>query len=348
MRDGFGDDGPGPTEDTIPQWPVPAVGGPAPAQDATPRSAYPPPEPGVTAQDAYPPPEPGADAWDAYSPAEPRVTARGGYPQPVPGTGHRARAARARRSRRARGGRLVRLAVVAGLLAGAAGLAVSVLGVMVQIMPRSFTPAQREKLVTWEIGKRWRSWQAGQIFPQTVRYSLSGRAFGGGSSLPLTAQLVGIAPQATCRAATQNAAARVLARSGCTAVLRATYEDTTQTLAVTIGIAVLPGIPAAKKSAAALGKPGDPRSGVRAVPFRRTATARFGDRSQKLSWDGVAGPYLVLATVGYADGRPWLTRGGDTYTQAELLGLASGAGQRVAAALGATPPPPQCPGNPAC
>jgi hypothetical protein len=158
---------------------------------------------------------------------------------------------------------------------------------------------------------------------------------------------VGIAPQATCRAATQNAAARVLAQNGCTAVLRATYEDTTQTLAVTIGVAVLPGESAAQKSAVALGKPGD-RPGIRAVPFRRTATARFGDRSQKLSWDKVAGSYLVLATVGYADGRPWLTRGGDTYTQAELLGLASGAGQHVAAALGAVPPPPQCPGNPAC
>jgi hypothetical protein len=242
----------------------------------------------------------------------------------------------------------MRLAVLAGLLAGAAGLAVSVLGVVIQIMPRSFTPAQREKLVTWEVGKRWRSWQAGQIFPQAVKYSLSGRAFGGGPSLPLTAQLVGIAPQATCRAATQNTAARVLAQNGCKAVLRATYEDTTQTLAVTIGVAVLPGMPAAQKSAVALGKPGDPRSGVRAVPFRRTATARFGDRSQKLSWDSVAGSYLVLATVGYADGRPWLTRGGDTYTQAELLGLASGAGQRVAAAIGAMPPPPHCPGNPAC
>ena len=159
---------------------------------------------------------------------------------------------------------------------------------------------------------------------------------------------MGIAPQATCRAATQNAAARVLAQNGCKAVLRATYEDTTQTLAVTIGVAVLPGMSAAKKSAAALGKPGDPRSGLRAVPFRRTATARFGDRSQKLSWDRVAGPYLVLATVGYADGRPWLTRSGDTYTQAELRGLASGAGHRVAAALGAMPPSPQCPGNPAC
>jgi hypothetical protein len=242
----------------------------------------------------------------------------------------------------------VRLALLAGLLAGAAGLAASVLGVVVQVMPRSFTAVQREKIVAWETGKRWRTWPAGQIFPHAIRYSLSGRAFGGGRSLPLTARLVGIAPQATCRAATQRAAAGVLAQHGCQAVLRATYEDSTQTLAVTVGVAVLPGMPAAQSSASALRGRDGPRSGIRAVSFRRTATARFGGRSRKLSWDRVVGPYLVLATVGYADGRPWLARGGDTYTQAELLSLAAGTGQRVADALGAAPPPPRCPGNPAC
>jgi len=55
-----------------------------------------------------------------------------------------------------------------------------------------------------------------------------------------------------------------------------------------------------------------------------------------------------MATVGFADGRPWLSRGDDTYTEDELLGLASGAGRRVVAALGAMPPSPHCPGNPAC
>src|SRR6516165_3739435 len=130
MRDGFGDDGPGPTEDTIPQWPVPAPGEPAPALDATPRSAYPPPpEPGVTARDVYSPP-PG-----------PRVTPRGAYPPPVPGSGHRARAARARRPPRARGGRLGRLAVLAGLLAGAVVFAGSVFRVVVHNLPPHLSPA---------------------------------------------------------------------------------------------------------------------------------------------------------------------------------------------------------------
>jgi hypothetical protein len=237
---------------------------------------------------------------------------------------------------------------VAGLFAGILGLAISVVGVVVQLMPRQFSATQRQQIEAWQVGNRWRSWAAGQIFPREISYTLPGTMFNGGSSLPLTADRVGIAKQAKCRAAAPPAAAGVLAQHGCLAVLRATYEDTTQTLAVTIGVAVLPAASAARQTAKALGGSGDPRSGVRTVAFRRTATARFGDRSQKLSWDGTAGPYLVLATAGYADGRPWITRGDDTYTQAELLGLASGTGRRVAAALSAPPPAPHCPGSPGC
>jgi hypothetical protein len=298
-------------------------------------------------------PAPGGDGavppWPAPGAGEPGAAAGGTsqYP-PVPGTRHTAHTAPGRRSRGRKGGPLLRLALLAGLLLGVAGLAAAVTGVVVQIMPRTFSAAQREQIVTWEAGKRWRSWPAGRIFPQAIRYSLPGRTFGGESSLPLTAQLVGIAPQASCRAAAQRPAAGVLAQHDCQALLRATYEDTTQTLAVTVGVAVLPAMPAAQKAAAALGGPDGLRSGIRAVSFRRTATARFGDRSQKLTWDRVAGPYLVLATVGYADGRPWIAHVHDSYTQAELLGLASGVGKQVAAALGVMPPPPRCPGSPAC
>ena len=235
-----------------------------------------------------------------------------------------------------------------GLVVGALGLAVSLTGAVIQLMPRTFSAAQRAQFAAWEVGKRWRTWPAGRIFPQTISYALPGRAFGGGPSLPLTAQRVGIAEQASCTAAAQRTAGAVLARHGCLAVLRATYEDPTQTLAVTVGVAVLPGTSAAQDSASDLGGQGDPRWGIRAVSFLRTATARFGDQSQKLVWDHVAGPYLVLATVGYADGRPWIARGDDTYTEDELLGLAYGAGQRIASALGAAPPTPSCPGNPAC
>ena len=294
-------------------------------------------------------PEPGGNGgvppWQVPGSREPGPASVNPPYRPVPGAGHRGHAAPGRGP----GGRWwLRLLFLLGLFAGAAGLVLSVIGIVIQLVPRSFTAAQRDQIVSWEIGKRWREWPAGQIFPSAITYSLPARAFGGGQALSLTAQRVGIAPQATCRDAAERAAAGVLTQHGCLAVLRATYEDTTQTLAVTVGVAVLPAMSAAQKSATALGAGGDPRSGIKAVSFRRTATAHFGDRSEKLWWDGVAGPYLVLATVGYADGRPWIARGDDSYTEDELLGLASGAGQRVAAALGAAPPAPHCPGNPAC
>jgi hypothetical protein len=309
MRDGLGSGGSGPGgDDAVPSWPSPS-----------------PREPGS----GYPPP-PGPGRWPAPSPGHRAHTA----PGRGPGSSHR--------------GRWLRPLLLAGLFAGILGLGVSVVGVVVQLMPRQFSAVQRQRIEGWEIGNRWRSWPAGQIFPRDISYTLPGTAFGGGTSLPLTAHRVGIAPQAKCRSAAPRSAAGVIAQYGCLAVLRATYEDTTQTLAVTIGVVVLPAASAAQKSAKALGGAGDPRAGVRTVAFRRTTTARFGDRSPKLSWDRTAGPYLVLATAGFADGRPWIARGDDTYTQAELLGLASGTAQRVASALGALPPAPHCPGSPAC
>jgi hypothetical protein len=135
-------------------------------------------------------------------------------------------------------------------------------------------------------------------------------------------------------------------------VLRATYQDTTQTFAVTVGVAVLPATPTAGPRAAgaglALQKSRDPQPWLRAVSFRHTATAHFADPGHKVAWAHAAGPYLVLATVGYADGRPWLSQGRDTYTKAELISLAAGVGHSVVSRLGATPPVPQCPGSPGC
>jgi hypothetical protein len=199
--------------------------------------------------------------------------------------------------------------------------------------------------MAWEVAQRWRTWPAGRIFPPAVGYELPGSEFGGGPPLGLRAERVGIAAQATCRAATDRAARQVLARRGCLAVLRATYEDTTRSFAVTVGVAVLPTAPAAQQSAAS---PGRTRPWVRPVPFRRTPAAHFTSPGGKLGWRGAAGPYLVLATVGYADGRPWLAQGHDGYTQTEMLSLASGVGRSVASRLGAAPPVPRCPGSPGC
>ena len=179
---------------------------------------------------------------------------------------------------------------------------------------------------------------------------MPGSALGGAADLALVAHRIGITRQVSCRAATDPAVARVLARHGCLAVLRATYGDATQSLAVTVGVAVLPSPAAARATQRALpsqaGK--GPRPGVRAVPFRHTPVARFGNRQRQMSWERGTGPYLVFATVGYADGRRRVPEAANGYATAEMLGLEGGVGGWVAAHIGAAPPPPACPGGPAC
>jgi hypothetical protein len=240
--------------------------------------------------------------------------------------------------------------VLTALSLSLVGLVAAAAGLVVQIMPRTFNAAQKQQIVAWEMGKRWRVWPAGKIFPDNLPYSVPGSALGGTSALALAAHRIGIAHQASCRAATDPSVARVLDQHGCLIMLRATYDDATQSVAVTVGVAVLPGPAAA--SAVLRDLPGQsgnaPRPSVRAVPFRRTLVARFGNRQRQLSWVRAAGPYLVFATVGYADGRRRVREAANQYAMAEMLALENGVGGSVAGQLGAPPPSPTCPGGAAC
>src|SRR5690349_22845937 len=190
-----------------------------------------------------------------------------------PGAGGDTPAGRPRQGRR-RGARLL---LVAGLVAALAGLVVSVGAAATQLLPRHFSAAQRNQIMTWEVGKRWRSWPAGRIFPSAIGYELPASAFGGGRSLALSAERVGIASQSSCREATGPAAGALLARHGCLAVLRATYQDTTQTLAVTVGVAVMPvsSASSAARASKALTHGAGQQPWLRAVSFRHTTTAHF-------------------------------------------------------------------------
>lgn len=256
------------------------------------------------------------------------------------------------RRRGDRGPRPSRLAL-AGLAAGLAGLAVSVAGLVIQVLPRTFSPAQQHQITAWEISGRWRAWPAGRIFPPAVRYQLPGSVLAATAGLELTAQRAGIGPQASCRAATDPAVARVLATHSCLAVLRATYGDATQSMAVTVGVVVFPDAAAEQAAARALPAgvlPGGMMftPGVRAVRFRGTTAAVFGPAQRQLSWASSQGPYLIMAAAGYADGRPRVRESADPYATAEMRSLAEGVAGRVGAALTAPPPPPHCPGAPGC
>ena len=277
-------------------------------------------------------------AWPEALPARPAG-------QPAPGlAGGPAGIARIDARRRRRGLFFLLLALAL------AGLAAALAGLVVQILPRTFSAAQKQQIMAWEMGKRWRQWPASEIFPPAIHYRIPALALSGPRGLTLAARRAGIASQASCPAATDPAAAQVLLSHGCSAVLRATYTDATQSLAVTVGVAVLPSPAAARAAQRDLPSINGIRltPGLRAVPFPDTLVARFGDRQRQLAWDRAAGPYLVLATVGYADGRRRVNESSNRYATAEMVGLENGIGGWVAGHLGVAPPPPRCPGGPAC
>jgi|CZKT01.1.fsa_nt_gi hypothetical protein len=237
--------------------------------------------------------------------------------------------------------------VLAALVVGLAGLAVSAAGAAGQLLPRKFSLAQQQQIIGWQTARRWRTWPAGQIFPAAVTYQLPGYSLASGAGLTLTARRMGIAPQATCRSGTDPAAARVLARTGCAAVLRATYADSTGSMIVTVAVAVLPSATVAGAAVSQLSH-GRLGSGVRAVPFPGTLASAFGSRERQLSYAVNSGPYLVMWTAGFADGRPRVPLASDDYTAQEMTSVADGVADAVVLPLGALPATPHCPGAPGC
>jgi hypothetical protein len=238
-------------------------------------------------------------------------------------------------------------------LAGLCGLAVAGFGISGQLKPRQFTASQQRKIDAWEMARRWRTTPAAQIFPALVSYRVGGGVLGSSGALALTARRLEIAPQLSCAAAAgvRPQALALLERGGCQALLRATYVDATGSLVVTVAVSVLKGQQSATAVARylsghdATGQGHATRQPV-LDPFQvaGTAAAVFGVRQRQLSWIVGAGPYLVIATVGYADGRPRVHVGSDSYSDTEMTSLARGIASAIAAPLGAAPPVPHCPG----
>ena len=232
---------------------------------------------------------------------------------------------------------------------GGIGLVVSLTGLAIQLLPRHFSAAQQRQILTWEVSRRWRTLPAGDIFPATVRYQLSASALEDLTPMPLQASRVGIAPQAACAAATDPAAARVLDADGCQALLRATYTDESATYVVTVGVAVFGTAAQASAASAAINRStASPQPGVDAASFAGTPAGSFGNGQRQLTRTQAAGSYVVMYAAGYADGRPRVSIGNDSYAQGEMTAAASGVAQDVATTLGSPPPVPHCPGTPGC
>ncbi len=243
----------------------------------------------------------------------------------------------------------MRLGAATAVIVGLIGLAASAVGLGIRIMPRHFTAPEQQKIISWEVGGRWRTWPAGEIFPASITYHLPAAILASDTGLALTARRVGIAPAASCAAVTDGAAARALASRGCSTVLRATYADPTGAFIITVGVAVLPSARAATAGAIALSGSGILRPGVRAAVFPGTLAEWSGDQARQISLSISAGPYLVMYAAGYADGRPRVVgTDGNQYGRTELLSAAKGIAGYVAGKIGAKPAPPRCPGAPGC
>jgi hypothetical protein len=253
-----------------------------------------------------------------------------------------------------------RAAALIALALGVAGFLISATGMATQLLPRKFTAPQQQQIVNWDISSRWQQLSAGKIFPASVPYVLDATVLQDATPLNLDALRVSIAPQSGCGAGviTTSAAATVLRRDGCKAVLRATYVDATLSYVMTIGVAVLPSDAAAARayrslSQAKLTAADDtattrPPAGIAVVRYRGTAGAMYDYSRQIASVLEPAGPYLVMYAAGYADRRPRVPVASDHYSYEEMNSLASGVADSIEATLASQPASPHCPGTPGC
>jgi hypothetical protein len=241
-------------------------------------------------------PEPGslapipADAAQPGLAAAPEVSLDEGLTPAAPAADLAAPAIPAGRRRGRRLTVLITLIVV-GLVAVAGG------GVaLAKEMTRSATKAEVAAALSEEIATRWQRLPAGTIFPSTITYQ---NAEGSNA----TATLVGIAPRSSCRATLEPAGEQAIRSLGCATMLRATYTGGNGALAATVGIAVLPSVPAANKALSDL-EPMDPASGLDALPYSGTIAATFTNAARASSGVQIAGPYIFLYTAGFTDGMP--------------------------------------------
>lgn len=158
------------------------------------------------------------------------------------------------------------------------------------------TSAELSAAAAMAVADRWRTWPAGRIFPARLGYTTASLA------TQETASRVGISPSAGCRAGIDATLDRLASRYGCRGVVRATYVDELQGVVFTIGVLAFGS--AGRAGGFVLALPEGGVSGVQAAAFAGTAGAAFTDAARQAFTSAHQGPYAVLTTSGYADGRP--------------------------------------------
>jgi hypothetical protein len=205
--------------------------------------------------------------------------------------------------------------------------------------------------------RRWRSLSEGKIFPASVRYTVPASALFG-QQLVLQARLLGVSHNESCAAALSGSAAGLFAKYHCSAALRATYVDASGSMVATVAVAVLPNSADASAVVSDLtGSGGGSLESIgassrqpvpRALRIDRTPAASFRNPQRQMSLALGAGPYVILSSAGFADGRPKVPVAKDGYLDQEMLSLTNGLLQSADTALGAKPKVPVCPGAPGC
>ncbi|MFC6934319.1 hypothetical protein ACFQHO_30880 [Actinomadura yumaensis] len=144
-------------------------------------------------------------------------------------------------------------------------------------LARDPTPGERASAAAREVARRYETWPAGRVFPAGVRYTVDQ-----GSSE--TARRVGIGTDTRCETAVDASLARSLTARGCRAVLRATYLDQPQGLAVTVGVVVLPGRPRRVPSCRGSARGRDGRGCARCRSPGRSRRASATRRGRRRRW----------------------------------------------------------------
>ena len=188
--------------------------------------------------------------------------------------------------------------IAACVTAAVAGVAVAAFagGQAYAEQTRQPTRAELSAAAADGAAQRWERLPAGQIFPAAIRYTTD-------LQTRETAIRVGIDPRTACAQAVDGTLLGAAERDGCVAGVRADYTDELAGSVYTVGVLAFPTVARADAFYASLPVAGYPATGLRALAVAGTAAALFGDAARQAS-TAQAGPYVVLAVGGYADGRP--------------------------------------------
>jgi subtilisin family serine protease len=162
---------------------------------------------------------------------------------------------------------------------------------------RTPTAAELSAAAAAGVAQRWEREPAADMFPATFGYTTDLQTKEHGTRLA-------IGSGRDCAAALDATLRGLAARDGCAAGMRATYTDALGGTVYTVGVLAFPNATDAASFYNRVPINPFPGNGLHALAVAGTPAARFTDAARQALAAQQAGPYVVLAVAGYADGRP--------------------------------------------